>query len=302
VDFDFRKTGRQLTAFFAGPLFAVNLSRQVNTHFRWGVDLSLSALPATSYRYSGNTELVDERVTRFGQWAGVLLAWQATPALELSAQVDVNHDLYRTTDETAPDYVLPPSGLTLDLDGQFKFVKKGFNGVASVEHGRRATWHEFGKPGELSPSLPNWTRYSVDVSQHLFVGKLTRGGVAAGYYGGHDLDRFSYYSPSLMGRPSIRGLPSGADSFSEIATLGGYYGFNVMDLAKLQAGYSHAWTRNKDEGNARQQFDGLDFSIGIAGPFGTFMQGSISVALHGNLDRYPSRWGTYLMFFKPWKK
>ena len=61
VDFDFRKSGRQLTAFFAGPLFAANLSQQVNKHWRWGADLSLNALPSTSYHYAGNTEVQGER-------------------------------------------------------------------------------------------------------------------------------------------------------------------------------------------------------------------------------------------------
>ena len=33
---------------------------------------------------------------------------------------------------------------------------------------------------------------------------------------------------------------------------------NVLDLAKLQGAYTHAWTRNKSEGNSLKQFDGLE--------------------------------------------
>jgi hypothetical protein len=40
----------------------------------------------------------------------------------------------------------------------------------------------------------------------------------------------------------------------------------------------------------------------MAGPLGTFVQGSVSLALRGNLDRYTTRWGTYLIFLKPWRK
>jgi len=302
VDFNFRKTGMQLSAFFAGPLLAANLSKQVNEHFRWACDLSLSALPSTSYQYSGDVELTGERVGSFQQFVGLLLAWQATPALSLNTQIDLYDNIYRATDQTDPDYVLPASGLTLDVYGEAKFVKKGFSAIGVVEHGRRAGWHAFGYADDPAPVLANWTRYSIEMSQHLYVGKLTRGGVSAGYFGGHDLDRFSRYAPTFFARPAINGLPNGVDSFDEVTTAGGYYGFNVLDLAKLQAAYTHAWTRNKDEGNDLRQFDGLNLTLGVAGPFGTFVQGSFNVALHGSLDRYPTRWGTYLLFFKPWKK
>ena len=57
VDFDFRKSDNQLSAFFAGPLFIADLSHQVNKSFRWGVDLSLSALPNTFAEYEGSTEV-----------------------------------------------------------------------------------------------------------------------------------------------------------------------------------------------------------------------------------------------------
>jgi len=32
------------------------------------------------------------------------------------------------------------------------------------------------------------------------------------------------------------------------------------------------------------------------------MQGSVSFTIRGNLERYASRWGTYLVFLKPIKK
>jgi hypothetical protein len=302
VDFDFRKSGMQLSWFFAGPLLTGSLSKQVNERFRWAVDLSLNALPYTTYQYAGDTELKGEQVTYFEQYTGLLLAWQPMSALSMNTQIDLYHHLYRATDETDPAYRLPATGVTLNLYGEAKYVKKGLTAIATVEHGRRAGWHEFGYPTEPAPVLPNWTRYSIEASQHVYAGKLTRGGVSAGYFGGHDLDRFSRYSPGFFTRPSINGLPNGVDSFDEVTTLGAYYGFNVLDLAKLQGAYTHAWTRSKAEGNQLQQFDGLNFTLGVAGPIGTFVQGSFSVALHGNLERYPSRWGTYLIFLKPWRK
>jgi hypothetical protein len=302
IDFDWRKTGMQLSAFFAGPIFAGNLSRQVNKNFRWGVDLSLIALPFTYYEYSGNEEITARRVRNFEQSVGGLVNWQATAGLDFSLQADLLYDLYRATDVTSPDYRLPASGFTLDAYGEAKYVRKSFTALATIRHGRRLGWRPFGYPDDAAVTFPDYTRYSFEFSQHVFVGKLTRGGVSVGYYGGSHLDRFSQYSPSFLARPTMHGIPSGVDSFDQVTTLSGYYGFNVADLAKLEGYYTHAWTTNRLEGPDVRQFDGLDASIGIAGPLGTFLQGSVSFAIRGNLERYASRWGTYLLFLKPLKK
>lgn len=302
VDFDWHKTGMQLSAFFAGPMFIANLSRQVNKGLRWGLDLSASALPYTYYEYAGNQEVTSRRVRAFQQYFGGLINWQATPELDLSTQADVYLNVYQATRETDPNYRAPASGVTLDVYGEAKYVRKGFSAIATVENGQRLGWRAFGYASDPARTYPDWTRYSLELSQHLFVGKLTRGGVSAGYFGGSHLDRFSQYSPSFFGRPTMHGIPSGVDSFDQVTTLSGYYGFNVADLAKLEGYYTHAWTRNHLEGVGIRQFDGLDASIGIAGPFGTFVQGSVSFAIRGNLERYASRWGTYLVFLKPLKK
>jgi hypothetical protein len=203
---------------------------------------------------------------------------------------------------TDPAYRIPASGFSLVTYGEAKYVRKSFTAIGTVENGKRFGWRPFGYTDVPEPTFSDWTRYSLELSQHVFVGKLTRAGVSAGYFGGDRLDRFSQYSPSFLGRPTMHGIPSGVDSFDQVVTLSGNYGFNLADLAKLEGFYTHAWTKNRLEGTGVRQFDGLDAAIGVAGPFGTFVQGSVSFAIRGNLERYASRWGTYLVFLKPIKK
>jgi hypothetical protein len=89
------------------------------------------------------------------------------------------------------------------------------------------------------------------------------------------------------------------DSFDAIAMGNVNYGFDVMEFLKFQALYSYARARNTDESRKFKEFDGLELNISTAGPFGTFVQGTISYALDGNIVRYNSRWGALLMIFKP---
>ena len=76
---------------------------------------------------------------------GVLLAWQASTALRLSTQIDLNHDPYRAADETDPDFCCPPAA-SRSIYGETKYTAKGFKAIGAVEHGRRATWHPYGNP------------------------------------------------------------------------------------------------------------------------------------------------------------
>ncbi len=103
VDFDWRKTGTQLSAFFAGPIFVANLSRQVNKNFRWGVDVSFIALPNTFYQYADNTEIKPREVRNFEQFVGGLLNWQVTPELDLSTQTDVFYEILSTHQQHGPE-------------------------------------------------------------------------------------------------------------------------------------------------------------------------------------------------------
>jgi hypothetical protein len=303
VDFDFKHTNTQLSAFFAGPIFVANLSRQQSKVFRWGLDLSLIALPNMYFDYTAdNAEITKQQVRNFEQYAGGLLAWQINPNFSLETQADVYYEIYQATRETDAKYRIPKSSPTLDLYGEAKYVLKEFSAVGTVDEGIRFGWTDFGYADAPPPTSSTYQKYSLELSQHVFVGKLTRGGVSASYFGGHNLDRFSQYSPSFLEPPTMKGIPAGVDSFDSVTTVTAYYGFNAMDLAKLEGSYGHSWTRNRFEGSNVRQFDGLDLRLGTAGPFGTFVQGSISYALRGNLERYSTRWGTYLVFLKPMRK
>ena len=78
-----------------------------------------------------------------------------------------------------------------------------------------------------------------------------------------------------------------------------HYGFNVMDIIKVEEMYSYTRARNLEESSHFRKFDGLETRVNTPGPFGTLMQSTVSYALDGNIARYNSRWGVLFMIFKP---
>jgi hypothetical protein len=304
VDFDFRERGDNLSVVFAGLLLAVNQSRQRGPKLRTSVEFSLSALPSLLRVYEGDVELEGQQVRMFEQTAGAIVNYQATPALTLSASTHLALHPFMRTDETDPEYVTPSFGVNLRAWAEARYVRRSLQVEGLVEPVWRVTgWTPYGYEADGLETPPRgYIRYDVEMSQHLYTGKLARGGVSAAYYGGGPLDRFSRYQSSFLVKPRIVGIPSGVDSFDAIGLAGVYYGFNVMDLFKLEASYNHAWARNASESSAFRQFDGMDFDIGTAGPWGTYLQGAVAFTLRGNLDRYESRWGAQVLVFKPLSK
>ena len=151
----------------------------------------------------------------------------------------------------------------------------------------------------VQPPQNAYTLYNADFNKDYYIGKFTKGGFDLSYWGGDQLDRFSRYFPSFFSEPRLHGIPSGTDSFDAIAMGNVHYGFNVMDFVKFDGMYSYARARNLEESSHFNKFDGLEVNFNTPGPKGTLIQGTVSYALDGNIARYNSRWGAYLMIYKP---
>ena len=300
VDFDVRKTGAQLSVFFAGPVVAANLSKPVTKRLRFGVDVALSAIPQNNRVYVGREEIVAERVWTLDETVGVLANWQALPSVSLGGSSYFSVNLFRPTKDTAPDFLASGHGFTVQTSGEVKIAHRGFTMTATGLRGTRIKWRQIGYPtsGAATPAT-TFLKYSGEFSKQFYFGNFSKAAVSAGYYGGDQLDRFSRYLPSFLSRPRIRGIPSGTDSFDAVGVTGVLYGFNVLDVIKVEGMYNRAWGQNLDESRTFKTFDGLELDLGTVGPWGTFLQGTVTYALRGNVERYNNRWGVYLLIFRP---
>ncbi|MGB6476449.1 MAG: hypothetical protein WBF04_20550 [Candidatus Sulfotelmatobacter sp.] len=320
VDFDFHHTGAQLSTFFAGPILISDLSKQLRPKFRVALDLALSGLPGQNRIYGNNTELLQGEVWTWEQTTGVRASWQATTHLSVTASNYFSYDNFLRTSQAEEQYELPRNGLNILPGLEIKYNRDGYVFDAQGTRGERIGWRPFGcvslaqtSPGcgssSLNPPPENalliqrpqnaFTQYNVELRKDYYIRKFTKGGWDLSYWGGNQLDRFSRYFPSFIAAPRLHGIPPGTDSFDAIAMANVHYGFNVMDLVKVDGMYAYARARNLDESLRFRQFDGPELNFNTPGPFGTLLQGTVSYALHGNLPRYNSPWAVYILVFKP---
>ena len=320
VDFDFHHTGAQLSTFFAGPILISDLSKQFRPKFRVALDLALSGLPGQNRIYGNNTELLQGQVWTWEQTTGVRASWQASTRLSVTAFNYFSYDNFLRTSEADEQYELPRNGLNVLQGLEIKYNLNGYVFAAQGTRGERLGWRPFGcvslaqtSPGcgSSSPNPPPenallvqrpqnaFTLYNADLRKDYYIRKFTKGGWDLSYWGGNQLDRFSRYFPSFISSPRLHGIPPGTDSFDAIAMANVHYGFNVMDLVKVDGMYAYARARNLDESLRFRQFDGPEVNFNTPGPLGTLLQGTVSYALHGNIERYNSRWAVYILVFKP---
>lgn len=320
VNFDFHHTGAQLSTFFAGPILISDLSKQFRPKFRVAMDLALSGLPGQNRIYGNNTELLQGEVWTWEQTVGVRASWQAATHLSVTASSYFSYDNFLRTYQAVEQYQMPRNGLNILPGVEVKYTRSGYVFDAQATRGQRIGWRPFGcvslaqtAPGcgssSSNPPPENalliqrpqsgFTLYDVDLNKDYYIRKFTKGGWDISYWGGNQLDRFSRYFPSFLTTPRLHGIPPGTDSFDAIAMANVHYGFNVMDLVKIDGMYAYARARNLDESLRFRKFNGLELNFNTPGPLGTLLQGTVSYALNGNIERYNSRWAVYMLIFKP---
>ena len=320
VDFDFRHTGAQLSTFFAGPILVSDLSKQLRPKFRLAVDLALTGVPSQNRIYSNNVELLQGEVWTWEQTAGIRASWQASTHLSVTASDYFAYDNFLRTSQAKEQYELPRNGLNILPGLEVKYSRKGYIFDVQATRGERIGWRPFGcsslsqtSPGCGSSSANSppenvllvhaaqtgFTLYSADLNKDYYIRKFSKGGWDVSYWGGNQLDRFSRYFPSFLTSPRLHGIPPGTDSFDALAMANVHYGFNLMDLVKVDGMYAYARARNLDESLRFRKFDGLEMNFSTPGPWSTLMQGIVSYALDGNIPRYNSRWAVYVLIFKP---
>lgn len=301
ADFDFRHTGAQLSILFAGPFAVVNLSRQQNPHTRLSMDVAVSGLPADNRDYSDPLGYLSSEVWQWSESAGGRLTWQPSPHISITPYTYFEYDIYRGTSSTDKAYKIPSAGPVLLPGAQIRLTDRGYIFTAEGLRGQRFGWTSFGYPASAQRLEGAYTLYNADLSKDYYFTKFTKGGVDFSYEGGVQQDRFSRYQTSFLSPHGVHGVVGNPVSFDALAVASAHYGFNVMDLFKVEGQYSYAQARNLQMSSHFRNLQGAELNFNTAGPWGTLMQGSVSYAAHDALGPLNTRWGFQVMLFKPLK-
>lgn len=302
IDYDFLKTGAQMSAFLVVPLLALNVSKQLKGNVTLGSDLAVSAMPRNDTPYRDGTDIEEEAVRMFSGSFGLRASWRPVKDLSVSLSSYLIYELYLAQKETADDFILPRNGLTLNPNLDLDYSRSGYRLLLSGSFYQRVGWRNWGWADRVEIPQKSYGKYSASLGKSFFIGSFTRMGAEVAYFSGLHLDRFSSYQPSLLAVPKIRGVGSSAVALESVAVLSMNVGFTVLDVIRLDGYYNYARGKEYQAGSRAIDFQGLELDFGTIGPWSSYIQGRITYALAGPLERYKSRWGVYLVMFVPFKK
>jgi hypothetical protein len=301
INYDFLKTRSQLSALLIVPILALNLSKQYKNNFTLGSDLALSVLPRNDRIYRDSADVKEEAAYIFSGSFGLRANWHPISDLSLSTSSYLVYELFLPQKDTADDFVLPCNGFTLNPNLDLDYSRSGYQLKLSGSFYQRLGWRSWGRPDREEELQKNFFKYNAILGKRFYIGSFTRIGAEISYFSGLHLDRFSSYQPSLLSVPKIRGVGSSAISLDRVGVLSLNLGFTVFDFVRFDTYYNFA-RGHECQASSSLDFQGAELDFGTIGPWTSYIQGRITYALAGPLERYESRWGVYLMIFIPFKK
>lgn len=296
LDNDFRGKGLQLNFFLAG---AINTFSVADPSLRGSrVDGSFDAfvpvvsrrdrlrLPGAAVDRSQDVKVREPSLT-FG------LGFPLGRHGRLGVDLDLAHQTWTDTDDTAPTFVEPSDGFVTTGRLRGEYHRAAWDLRAWVERSVRSDWELWGPDGGLEgPSFfqadaDRYWRWGARVAGSWFVGPLQRLSISAEYRGGSSLDRFSQYEFAAFGGPEAAGFAGSGIHFDESVQLRAGYGFDVAGRAGVEAYVDYALIRDRLLPEALEtRFGewgdvlGIGVSGTVPGPWGTLVQFEAGVALH----------------------
>jgi undecaprenyl-diphosphatase len=265
VDFDFLRTGGQVSAFLA-PAFA-QASWSVPRLFGSAWQLqgyafgTLAEYNARSFR--GGVERYEENLRQRPARLSVGAVRPLRGGMVLRADYELSYTRLREAESTAPDFVLPPSPVVHALRLTAEAQRGGWTASAWWSPARRQRWGEWGRPGaedgEASSSAA-FQRYGVGLARSLVFSTAAVGRVEAAWMGGRALDRFSRYTFDAF-ENRLRGYPTASVRFDRGGVARATMAWSATRRVRLDAFADAAFVDDPGLGDGLRAYPGLGAGV-----------------------------------------
>jgi hypothetical protein len=298
LDLDFRGSGAQLNAFFAGALLTVNLAhpRVAGTRFDAGADLFAIAVPLADTVYRDDEEVPGEEVEARPASFALKLGRPLGSFTKLSAEYRLSSRDFSRTDDTAEDFVLPSDHLEHSFGLSGRYARSGYSLGFKAGYSLRSEWEPWGLPGvsDFSTDHEDFLYWGASLSKTWHLGNFRKLGAELAYVDGEDLDRFSKYGFGFFGDTRVHGYQSGRVRAERAYVAHASYGFEIGQLFRLDALADVAWATDEETGLDNEVLAGVGVAGTFVGPWQTLVNVDLGVPVAGPDDGFVA----YLVFLK----
>jgi hypothetical protein len=303
LSFDFRGTGNQLNAFFAGALLTADFAdpRFRGSKFDVGADLFALAIAVSDELYRGEEKAEEETVELRTANVGFKIGRPIGNFVKLNAEYSILSFNYGEADDTSSEFVVPSDNLLHAFDLGASFARSGYRFAVSGSYARRSEWEPWGLPGpgstEFSEDHQDFMRWEARASKNWYLPNFQKVGFEVDYASGSDLDRFSKYQFGFFGGTRVHGYQSGKVRAEEVLASHLSYGFEVGQAFRIEAVGDVAWATDEIGGLDNELLGGVGLVGTLIGPWQTIVNVDVGVPVTGPDDGFVA----YLVFLKLFK-
>jgi hypothetical protein len=298
LSFNFRESGKQLNAFFAGALLIADVAepRLFGSRFDAGADVFALAVPVNDTLYRGDREAFEEEVELRTGNLGFKLGRPLGNFVKLGAEYSLLYFDYGKAEDTGDAFTVPSNNLMHSLDLNASFARSGYRFAASGSYSRRSEWDFWGLPGnpEYDETHQDFLRYEVRASKNWYLPRFQKASVEVDWASGQDLDRFSKYQFGFFGGTRVHGYQSNRVRAEEVLAGHVSYGFEIGQAFRLEAIGDAALATDEATGLDRELLGGVGLQGTFIGPWQTVVNLDLGVPVAGPDDGFV----LYLVFLK----
>jgi hypothetical protein len=270
-NFDLWHKNKQLSVLFFGSLLFANYTDPafLGTHFDLGADAFGVAIPFTETEYRFGREFKAGSVKHLPEYLSVNIGHPIGTYLKASVFLLAQYDNYKSTSDTAPNFVVPVDTFTLGAAMRLNWSEDGYNITAEGGYYARQKWEPWGAPDFItySPDQKDYWKYNVSVQKGFYFADFRKLLVKVQYLGGKDLDRFSQWDFGPFSTNSMTGFPSGSVVANEAWLNNLSYGINIENIVRFEIEYDQALVTNRFAGYQNEYFSGVGITTSFNGPW-----------------------------------
>ncbi len=302
-DYDYKKTKTQVNLLIAG---AVNTLTVAKVNLLPRVDASanglLFAIPFQDRVFPSGEEDKAQRVKILREYANAGLGWRFTDLSKLTLQVGAMYYRYSRDSKTAPTFRLPKDHVDFGANLHYSYSRRGWSASAEYDLHHRSAWEPWGPPGTHADvsGQRNYALWNLSGSKSFYLPYFQKISVSATWMDGRDLDRFSRYQFSYLGRDSLSGFAGSGVRFDRGAVARLAYDFNVANVVRFGLRLDQGRVQPVKGEALWQNHTGLGLSGAVAGPWQTYWTLDTGYALRSDIPGVKHDYTVALMVLKLW--
>lgn len=302
-DYDWRKTKTQINLFAAGAVNTLTVSKvdllpKTDGAFN-GV---LFTVPFDDKNYVGGVEDESQRVKILREYGDFGLGWRFSELSKLKLDLEFEYFRYYKTYKTSYLFTLPKDHFDLDAALTYSFAWKGLSLSASYEGHTRTSWAPWGMPDTHSDAnqKKNYALWSAAISKSFYLPYFQKISTGVSWLDGNDLDRFSRYEFTYLGKQSLAGFAGSGVRFDRgaIGTLG--YEFNLAKVIRFGLSVDQAHVQPLRDVKLWQNHTGVRLDGSVTGPWQTYWTVDVGYAVASDIPPVRHSYTAAIVVLKLW--